>query len=173
MKHRMVNSYCIFKYCTCDPYMGFSIWNRFSRRGGRIRQWGTSCHSSYITSQFICLTSSLHLYTLAYILYTWGNFRIQYQIQIGALSTRHSQNLHTNAEGIELFIKEQAFSSLMIWLLAQPLILSREQVVSLSQSSLCRWSSLLKRVGRWWERARSYDGEKAWSSIYYQILSDT
>ncbi len=38
--------------------------------------------------------------------------------------------------------------------------LSRQQVVPLSQSPVRRW------VGEW-EGAKSYDGEKAWSSIIH------
>jgi hypothetical protein len=47
--------------------------------------------------------------------------------------------------------------------------LSRHQVVSLSQSSYCHRSSLL--TGEGGAGAKSYDGEKALSSINHAILS--
>jgi hypothetical protein len=106
----------------------------------------------YLSNQ---LTSSLYT---TYKLYTWGNFRIQYQIQIGALSTRHSQNLHTYAESIELFIKDQASSS-SYDLAPHPTSTPPSPVSKLSlfiSLPVCRWSSLLtgKGVGRWWGRSQ-------------------
>jgi hypothetical protein len=61
----------------------------------------------------------------------------------------------------------------MIWLLAHlPAPISRLQVVSLSQSSYVSPVELTNgRGGRSEGGAKSYDHEKAWSSIYYPILS--
>jgi hypothetical protein len=63
----------------------------------------------------------------------------------------------------------------MIRLLAHPLpLLSRQQVVSLSQSSCVSPVKLNDRRGRevGWRGAKSYDREKAWSSINHSILSE-
>ena len=61
----------------------------------------------------------------------------------------------------------------MIWLLAHlPAPISRSQVVSLSQSSYMSPVELTNgRGGRSEGGAKSYNHEKAWSSIYYPILS--
>jgi hypothetical protein len=57
----------------------------------------------------------------------------------------------------------------MIWLLALPLpLLSRLQVVSLSRSSCV--SPVELSDGRGGRGAKSYDHEKAWSSINHSIL---
>jgi hypothetical protein len=66
-------------------------------------------------------------------------------------------------------------AAFLIWLLAFPPPLSRQQDVSLSQSSLpmCRRSSLLTgEGGRGWGEAKSYERDKAWPSIDHSILSD-
>ncbi len=160
MKHRMVNSYCISKYCTCDPYMGFSIWNRFFTGEGT----GSDSEAQAVTpatvyNKLVYLSNQLtsSLYT-PYILYTWGSFRIQYQIQIGALSTRHSQNLHTHAESIQWFTEVHASSSsydLSPRPTSTPPPVSKKLSLFLGLP-VCRWSSLLtgKGVGRWWERSQ-------------------
>ncbi len=46
-----------------------------------------------------------------------------------------------------------------------PTSVTFQQVVSHSQSPVCRPSSLLTGVGWEGDGAKSYDGEKAWSSI--------
>jgi hypothetical protein len=63
----------------------------------------------------------------------------------------------------------------MIWLQPIPTSLSRQQIVSLSQSSCMTPVELNDgRGGRagGGEEAKSYDGEKAWSSIYHSVLSE-
>jgi hypothetical protein len=57
-----------------------------------------------------------------------------------------------------------------IWLLPHPLPLSRQQVVSLSQSSCVKPVDLTDRRGN---AAESNDGEKALSSVNHSILSVT
>jgi hypothetical protein len=62
----------------------------------------------------------------------------------------------------------------MIWLLLHTLPLSRQQVVSPSQSS---YVSLVKLTdcrggGEGGVGAKSYDGEKAWSSMNHSMLGD-
>jgi hypothetical protein len=71
-------------------------------------------------------------------------------------------------------IEDQAFFDCMIRLLAHPLpLLSRQLVVSFSHSSCVSPVELTdERGGRGGGRgAKSYDGEKAWPSINYSILS--
>ncbi len=77
------------------------------------------------------------------------------------------------SEGIECFIEEQAFlksnDSGPRPLPSRPL--SRHQVASLSQSSCVSPVELTDgRVGR---GAKSYERERAWSSINHSILSGT
>jgi len=61
----------------------------------------------------------------------------------------------------------------MIWLLPHPLPLSRQQVVSLSQSSLVSAVELtyVRRGEGLWQEPKSYDGDKAGSSINHSVLS--
>jgi hypothetical protein len=61
----------------------------------------------------------------------------------------------------------------MIWLLPHPLPLPRQQSVSLSQSSfLSQVESILTEEGGWGGGgAKSFDGEKALSSIKYSLFS--
>ncbi len=77
--------------------------------------------------------------------------------------------LRSWTECIEWLIKNQAWfgSSPTPFLLPSPL--PREQVVSLSPASCVLPVKL--RTG-WGDGAKSYDGEKAWSSINHSVLSD-
>jgi hypothetical protein len=61
----------------------------------------------------------------------------------------------------------------MIWLLPHPLPLSRQQDVSLSQSSFVSPVELtdVRRGEGVWQEPKSYDGKKARSSINYSVLS--
>ncbi len=59
------------------------------------------------------------------------------------------------AESIELFIEDQAFS--LLYPALRPL--SRQKVVSLSRSLVCRWSSLLTGEGAG-EGAREFNARK-------------
>ncbi len=91
----------------------------------------------------------------------------------GGQSPSLNVTVKLRTESIEWSIEDQAFSQSHYFAPPPPFPLSHQQVVSLSQSSSVSPVELTdRRVGeRNGEGAKSYDSEKAWSSINHLILS--
>ena len=89
--------------------------------------------------------------------------------------TSPAPGLYTSYQRVLNYVQRTRLSGgRLIWLLPHPFPLSRQQIVSLSQSScVSRRRACYRRGGKVGdeEGAKSYGGEAAWSSINHSIIS--